>query len=293
MDMKRLILAVSLLLSLLSGAPFARAARLYSQAELDALLAPVALYPDAVVRQVLDAAQYPGQVTDAARGIESPYYAPSVQALRDRQPELLRRMADSPHWLLDLGSAWMVQSVQVMQTIAALRLRAQAQGYSPPLAYTQPPPPVPLAYYNPQVVYGTWWWPAYRPVHYWRTWRPRPVIVTNVYVARTAPLVVHPNGAASPAAQLQAQQSAAFVARTRPAATTLTVTPYVKVPESRRQAIVQSHANPPSPAAQLQAQQSAAFIARAQAANKPIGQPAQQHHHHHHHHGRKHHHDKR
>jgi hypothetical protein len=67
----------------------------------------------------------------------------------------------------------------------------------------------------------------------------------------------------------------------------------VKVPESRRQAIVQSHANPPSPAAQLQAQQSAAFIARAQAANKPIGQPAQQHHHHHHHHGRKHHHDKR
>src|SRR5207245_1272069 len=61
--MRTLLLALCLLLPL---APAHAQSRLYSQPELDALLAPVALYPDALLSQILAAAVYPDQVAQAS-----------------------------------------------------------------------------------------------------------------------------------------------------------------------------------------------------------------------------------
>src|SRR5438552_1526981 len=122
--MRTLLLALCLLLPL---APAHAQSRLYSQPELDALLAPIALYPDALLSEVLQASQFPGQVGDAARGAQDPSWDPNVQALL-AYPELLSRMAENPQWMLDLGSAYMSQTAQVVATVQSLRQRAQANG---------------------------------------------------------------------------------------------------------------------------------------------------------------------
>jgi len=80
-----------------------------------------------------------------------------------------------------------------------------------------------VPYYNPYVVYGTWWWPAYRPV-YWRPWVARPVFVTRV----VQPVrVIH--------APVRVVQQPVRVLR--PVQVT---TPYHRVPESQRMPIIHS-----------------------------------------------------
>src|SRR3954463_375609 len=181
----------------------------YAQAELDALLAPIALYPDDVVRLVLDAATAPAEITDAAqwsrnnrgmtgedsvRAVQAYPWRPSVKALV-AYPELLDRMAESPQWTSDLGNAWVAQQAEVLATVQALRQRAYNSGTlrSDQYQTVQPTdqgivvqPAMPyiyyVPYYDPLVVYGGgWWWSAYRPV-YWRPWYARPVFVTHVAV---------------------------------------------------------------------------------------------------------------
>jgi len=220
-----------------------------TQAQLDALLAPVALYPDDVVQLVLDGATAPAEIADAAqwsrnnqgmtaedsvKAVQGYAWRPSVKALV-AYPELLQRMAESPQWTFDLGNAWLSQQAQVMATIQALRQRAQASGALQSNEYqtVQPTeqgiavvPTMPyvyyVPYYDPLVVYGGWWWPAYRPV-FWRPWYARPVFVTQVaFVSRSFrtgpgpraffPHVV-PHGIPSPAVRMQQQQSRQFVAR--------------------------------------------------------------------------------
>lgn len=186
--------------------------RLFNQAELDALLAPVALYPDAVLSQVLVAATYPDDVRDAAawsranahlkgdeavRAAESMLWDPSLKALL-AFPDLLARMDESPRWTADLGEAFLSQEPQVMDTIQGLRRRAQASGvlqsnaeqqvlqYGPDVV-VQPAHPqvVYVPYYDPYVVYGPWWWPAYRPVA-WRPWYHRaPVVISSGFFIRS------------------------------------------------------------------------------------------------------------
>ena len=263
----------------------------YSQAELDALLAPVALYPDDVVRLVLDASTAPGEVAEAAqwsrvnrgmtgedavRAVQQYPWQPSVKALV-AYPDLLERMEESPQWTFDLGNAWVAQQADVMNTVQALRQRAYASGtlrsdsYQTVQSSGQAITVVPampyiyyVPYYDPLIVYGGWWWPAYRPV-FWRPWRPHPVFVTNVVVVNRgfrAPVAFAHHNNAAPAARFQAQRNAAFTARTQaanrppPAAqiqNRATVQPrsqsqpYRRVPESQRQPIVQSHAGPAFP----------------------------------------------
>src|SRR3954466_5828661 len=116
---------------------------LYDPAELDGLLAPVALYPDAVVNLVLAAAVTPDQVAEAAqwtrvnrgmtgddavRAVQDRPWQPAVKALV-AYPELLERMAESPQWTFDLGNAYLGQQTQVAATIQSLRQRAYASGY--------------------------------------------------------------------------------------------------------------------------------------------------------------------
>jgi len=174
----------------------ARAERVFNQAELDALLAPVALYPDAVLSNILVAAGYPDDVHEAAawsrgnpqvrgddalRATEALPWQASVKALA-AFPEVLTRMDESPKWLSDLGEAYRVHGPYVMDTVQSLRRRAQAGGHLQSDGYQQIyddggaiaiapayPQYVYVRYYDPLVVYGPWWWPAYRPV-YWNPW---------------------------------------------------------------------------------------------------------------------------
>ena len=191
------------LFALFAAAPaaFAQAPRAavqgyYSQAELDQMLAPIALYPDALLSQVLMAATYPDEVREAARwsranlGLEgddavraAQYkdWDPSVQSLV-AFPQVLARMDENPDWTRRLGETFLGQQPHVMDTVQQLRRRAQAAGnlqsneqlYVQQRGQTivlQPASPqyVYVPYYDPLVVYGPWWWPAYRPVA-WAPW---------------------------------------------------------------------------------------------------------------------------
>ena len=180
-------------------------ARVFSQPELDALLAPVALYPDAVLSNVLQASTYPDDLREAAawsrdnaqltgenalRAAEPIPWHPSVKALL-AFPDLLARMDESPQWTADLGAAFRDQEPYVMDTVQALRRRAQANGSlqsndqytvqqqdSSIAIYPAQPQMVYVPYYNPYVVYGPWWWPAYRPV-FWRPWYTHPTVFVS------------------------------------------------------------------------------------------------------------------
>jgi len=187
--------------------------RVFSQGELDALLAPVALYPDPVLSNILVAATYPDDLRDAAawsranpqltgedavRAAEPIPWHPSVKALL-AFPELLVRMDESPQWTADLGAAFLEQEPYVMDTVQGLRRRAQASGSlqsndqysvqqqgSSIAVYPAQPQAVYVPYYDPYVVYGQWWWPAYRPV-FWRPWYAHPTVFvsSSVYFVRS------------------------------------------------------------------------------------------------------------
>jgi hypothetical protein len=198
--MKRWIALVLLAgLSIWQG-PLQAQGRLYSQAELDALL-----YPDPVLSHILVAATYPDDLRDAAawsranpqlsgedavRAAEPMLWHPSVKALV-AFPDLLARMDESPEWMADLGAAFIEQEPYVMDTVQALRRRAQASGslqsndqysvqqYGPNIAvYPAQPQVVYVPYYDPYVVYGPWPWFPYRPV-FWRPWHPRPAVFVS------------------------------------------------------------------------------------------------------------------
>lgn len=227
-----LVLLAALLLS-----PLESEARAYAPEELEGLLAPVALQPDPVLWNILEASTAPNEVIDAAAGRGA--RTPAVEALLP-YPELLARMAQSPQWLFDLGNAYLGQRNEVLGAVQTLRLRAQAGGhlqsddaqvvqhYGNAIAVL---PAVPnhwvVRYYNPVVVYGH----AGRPHHvHWRPWVPRRVVVHKpVAVHRHAPVHTHAaqprNGAPSPAARMQHQQALQFRQVHR-------------IPESKRQPIV-------------------------------------------------------
>jgi len=239
--------------------------RVFNQAELDSLLAPIALYPDPLLNDVLAASRSPQDVLDAAawakanpqlRGdaalqtVENEPWAPSVKALV-ASPEVLIRMAESPKWLYDLGEAYSVYGDQILATVQQLRVRAQASGslqsndqqnvYQQGDAIAvQPVYPhlVYVPYYDPWTVYGPWWWPGFAPVVF-RPWVPRPVFVTRIVVG--APRFAAPPGRFIPGRFTPARVVAGG---TRPvfrgAAPAATVTPFRPVPESRRQPIVSS-----------------------------------------------------
>lgn len=205
--MKRWIALVLLAALAIWQVPSQAQARVYNQAELDALLAPVALYPDPVLSHILVASTYPDDLREAAawsranshltgedavRAAEPMLWQPSVKALV-AFPDLLARMDESPQWTADLGAAFLDQEPYVMDTVQGLRRRAQASGYlqSNPqqqvyeqgqaiAVYPVQPQMVYVPYYDPYVVYGPWWWHSYRPV-YWRPWFAPPAVFVSTH----------------------------------------------------------------------------------------------------------------
>ena len=115
----------------------------FGKPQLDQMLAPIALYPDPLLAQVLMAATYPGDVSEAARwsrehprvmGEEAAVrvaampWDPSVQALV-AFPQTLAMMGQDLAWVQNLGDAYMAQPRDVSASVQRLRRKAQQAGF--------------------------------------------------------------------------------------------------------------------------------------------------------------------
>ncbi|MFZ2643233.1 MAG: DUF3300 domain-containing protein, partial [Verrucomicrobiia bacterium] len=116
--------------------PPAPAVEMRSPVELDQLLAPIALYPDPLIAQILPAATQPGEVVLAARyvfgggdpnQIDLQPWSLSVKAVA-RYPEVLKMMDQRLDWTAQLGQAFLYQQGDVMDAIQRLRAQAQMLG---------------------------------------------------------------------------------------------------------------------------------------------------------------------
>jgi hypothetical protein len=168
--------------------------------ELDQLLAPIALYPDDLLTNVLMASTYPLDVVQAARwrkeppnaklkgdalvkALEAKDWDPSIKALV-QFPDVLEMMSDKLEWTQKLGDAFLAQQDEVMDQIQFLRQKAQEAGNlksnkqqtvsmqegeesGQPVIVIEPADPetVYVPVYEP-TVYGEWWYPDYPP-YYW------------------------------------------------------------------------------------------------------------------------------
>jgi hypothetical protein len=108
----------------------------FTDQELDDLLAPIALYPDPLLAQMLPASTYPTEVADAAEwlnsggnilSIDEQVWAESVKAIA-HYPDILRMMAENMDWTANLGDAFVNQPEDVTYSIQRLRWRARAVG---------------------------------------------------------------------------------------------------------------------------------------------------------------------
>ena len=147
-----------------------------SAQQLEQLVAPIALYPDPLIAQVLTASTYPAQVADADRWRQSMGYAPADQiaAGADAQnwdpsvkaltafPQVLAQMERNMRWTTDLGNAYYNQPQDILQAVQMMRQRAQAAGNlqnTPQETVSYDQGNIEVAPANPQVVYV----PAYNP----------------------------------------------------------------------------------------------------------------------------------
>lgn len=169
-----------------------------TQQQLDQLVAPVALYDDPLLADILTAATYPLEVVEAERWVADPTNAglkgdalttalanqdwdPSVKALVPF-PKVLQTLDGHLDWTQKLGEAFLAQQDDVMDAVQRLRQRAQAAGTlktssqqtvsSDGGAVTISPPPSDVIYvptYDPWCMYGSWPYPA-DPYYYFAPW---------------------------------------------------------------------------------------------------------------------------
>ncbi len=151
--------------------------------ELQALVAPIALYPDSLVAQILTASTFPDQIAVAEywlkqnksltghslmQAVDKQSWDASVKALTEF-PSVLGKLAKNLNWTSSLGESYHNQRAEVMTAIQTLRAQAKASGnlkttpqmkveqQSPQVIVIQPANPqvVYVPQYNPAVVYGT------------------------------------------------------------------------------------------------------------------------------------------
>jgi hypothetical protein len=167
----------------------------FKQEELDQFLAPIAIYPDSLLSQILMASTYPLEVVQADRwarqnkdisgdalaaALEERTWDPSVKSLVNF-PQVLTMMSEKLDWTQKLGDAFLAQQKDVMDTVQKLRNKAQEQGVlktteeqvvkkvEPDIIAIESADPqvIYVPTYNPAVVYGPWWYPAYPPYYYY------------------------------------------------------------------------------------------------------------------------------
>jgi hypothetical protein len=140
--MRKVILAAALALFGLSasGLAHAQSSSTLKPEELDQLVAPIALYPDTLLSQVLIASTYPLEVVEAERwaqqnktlkgealkkAVDPKKWDDSVKSLA-ATPDVLTMMSDKLDWTQKLGDAVLAQQADVMDAIQRLRQKAQA-----------------------------------------------------------------------------------------------------------------------------------------------------------------------
>ena len=170
-------------------------APVFSQEELDQILAPIALYPDQLLAQIFMAATYPLEIVEAdrwlkqgnnaklkgddlANALQSQPWDPSVKSLIPF-PQVLDMMSQQLSWTQKLGDAMLAQESDVMASVQRLRQKAQSSGSlqsnqqqtvstEGQTIIIQPanPETVYVPVYQPTQVYGTWPYPSYPPYYY-------------------------------------------------------------------------------------------------------------------------------
>ena len=162
--------------------------------QLDAMLAPIALYPDALLTQILMASTYPLQVVAASRWLEEGNNKKMkgdglIRALKDENwdpsvkslvpfPQVIEMMNADLEWTEQLGYAMATQQAAVLDSIQRLRRQAREAGslktteqqrvvVEQDNVVIQPtyPETVYVPVYNPTEVYGDWPYPSYPPVY--------------------------------------------------------------------------------------------------------------------------------
>jgi hypothetical protein len=201
------------------------AAQALSTEQIDQLVAPIALYPDNLLGQILTASTYPLEAVMAARwsaanprvkgpqleaAMQQQSWDPSIKALC-AVPQVLAMMSDKLDWTQALGDAYLSQPDDIAAAVQRLRMKAEATGSlqansqqqvrrvpapqpiiidgrpEPDYIEIEPVDPgvlyVPI--YDPDVVYGPWAYPAYRPFY----WHP-PGYVSAGVIGFGAPFAV-------------------------------------------------------------------------------------------------------
>lgn len=164
--------------------------------QLDSLVAPIALYPDPLLAQVLAASTYPLEIVqlqqwlsknpnlkdkELADAVAKQPWDPSIQAMA-ALPDVVKRLADDIQWTTDLGNAFLAQQSDVMDAVQRMRQKAQTTGNlksneqqkvetkvieskSVIVVQQASPEVVYVPSYNPTVVYGPPVYP-YPPIYY-------------------------------------------------------------------------------------------------------------------------------
>src|SRR6516164_7208468 len=164
--------------------------------QLDSLVAPLALYPDPLLAQVLAASTYPLEIVqlqqwlsrnsnlkdkELADAVAKETWDPSVQALA-AVPDVVKRLGDDIQWTADLGNAFLAQQSDVMDAVQRMRRKAEDKGTlqatalqtvdtkvidNKSVVVIEPANPEVLYVpsYNPEAVYGPAEYP-YPPIYY-------------------------------------------------------------------------------------------------------------------------------
>ena len=152
--------------------------------QLDDLVAPIALYPDPLIGQILVAATYPLELVqaqqwlqrnpgltgaDLTQGAQQQNWDPSIQALVVF-PDLVKRLNQDITWTTNLGNAFLAQQGDVMDAVQRMRLKAQQAGKLPSTSQQRVTttneggqPIIDIEPADPQVIYL----PNYDPAYFW------------------------------------------------------------------------------------------------------------------------------
>jgi hypothetical protein len=169
----------------------------FAPQQLDNLVAPIALYPDPLLGQVLAASTYPVELVEAQQWLQAnsnlhgqdlenaakqQSWDASIQALV-AMPDVLAKLNQDIHWTTDLGNAFLAQPADVMAAVQRLRARAQSTGKlqsnqeetvttqtqnGQQAIEIQPADPqvIYVPQYDPAYVWGPPVWGAYPPLYY-------------------------------------------------------------------------------------------------------------------------------
>jgi hypothetical protein len=155
-----------------------------SPRQLDDLVAPIALYPDPLLAEVLSASTYPIELAEAQQWLrDHPHWKgsklmgeakkqswdPSIQGLVVF-PDVLARLTQDTSWTTQLGNAFLAQQAEVMQAVQRMRAQAQAKG----TLRSTPQETVSTQAQNGETAISiqpadpeVWYVPNYNPVYVW------------------------------------------------------------------------------------------------------------------------------